>query len=131
MPFRHSAPSRRAIRNPISPSPRQWQDVGKLIRNPTKKRSWLKIGIGAALVFAFTVPIFRSGLKDRLTLFQWLINHTIWGQPVEYIPEEDYQAIFNSQSGLTGSVEENVEEQAPQNQDGVQPIVIAGHSNYE
>ena len=128
MPGRYSAPSRRAVRNPISPSPKQWQGVGKLISNPRKKRSWLKIGIGAALVFAFTVRIFRSGLKDRLTFFQWLINHTIWGQPVEYIPEEGYKAIFGVQEN-TG--DEAAGTQAPQNLSGVQPVIVAGHSNYE
>ncbi|MFH1485761.1 MAG: hypothetical protein ABIH46_06800, partial [Chloroflexota bacterium] len=41
-------------------------------------------------VEAFTLPIFRSGMRGHLTLSQWIVNHTIFGPPVEYVPEEDY-----------------------------------------
>lgn len=49
-----------------------------------------------ALVVSF-LPIFRSGLRDRLNFWQWVWEHTIWGHPVEYIPEEYY--------GDTGEIE--------------------------
>ena len=49
-----------------------------------------KFAIGAGFVFFFTAPIFRSGGRTDLTMFQWIVNHTIFGPPVEYVPEEDY-----------------------------------------
>jgi hypothetical protein len=45
------------------------------------------IGLGAASL----LPIFRSGLVTHMNFWQWVYNHTIWGPPVEYIPEEDYK----------------------------------------
>ena len=50
-----------------------------------------KVGLGL-LVLSFTVPIFRSGGRTGLTFWGWIINHTIYGPPVEYVPEEDYLA---------------------------------------
>lgn len=45
----------------------------------------------AALVLGFcTLPVFRSGGRTSLTGLGWLKNHTIWGPPIEYVPEEDY-----------------------------------------
>ena len=46
------------------------------------------------VVLMFTLPIFRSGLKENLTFLEWLINHTIFGDKVEFIPKEDYEAAF-------------------------------------
>lgn len=43
-----------------------------------------------ALGFATFLPVFRSGGRTGLSLWGWIINHTIWGPPVEYVPEEDY-----------------------------------------
>ncbi len=40
----------------------------------------------------FLVPIFRSGGRKNLTFASFVINHTIFGPPVEYVPEEDYMA---------------------------------------
>jgi len=63
----------------------------KLIKNPSKWQGLL----GISLVLAFTVPIFRSGLKTNLTFLEWIINHTIYSPDiVEYIPEEDYTGVF-------------------------------------
>jgi len=50
-----------------------------------------KVGLGL-LVLSFTLPIFRSGGRTGLTFWGWIINHTIYGPPVEYVPEEDYMA---------------------------------------
>ena len=59
---------------------------------PTTKpsRELVKLGTGILIVASFTVPVFRSGGRTGLTFWQWIINHTIWGPPVEYVPEEDY-----------------------------------------
>ena len=42
------------------------------------------------IVAAFVVPVFRCGLRTNLTAFEWLRQHTIWGNPVQYVPEEKY-----------------------------------------
>ncbi len=48
------------------------------------------VGIGILSL----LPIFRSGGREKLNAWEWLWNHTIWGPPVEYIPEEDYKKAF-------------------------------------
>jgi hypothetical protein len=108
---------------------RHWQDAGKLIVNP-KKRNWWKIGAALFLVFSFTVPCFRSGMRSRLTLFEFIVNHTIWGPPVEFIPEEDYTSIFGVQ-GLSGASVARASEQGLQqdrnaDMSGVLPIAKIG-----
>lgn len=45
---------------------------------------------GLLFTAAFTVPVFRSGGRTHLTCFEWIVEHTIWGSPVQYVPEEDY-----------------------------------------
>lgn len=51
-----------------------------------------------ALVAAFTIPVFRSGLKSHLTFAQFIFNHTIFAQPgPEFIPREDYDQIFSQE----------------------------------
>lgn len=42
------------------------------------------------LFMSFGLPIFRSGMRENLNFWQFILNHTIWGPPVEYIPEELY-----------------------------------------
>ena len=56
-------------------------------------RNWRVLTLGLVL-FAITAPIFRSGGRTGLTFWGWVINHTIWGDVVEYVPEEDYLAEF-------------------------------------
>ena len=56
--------------------------------NPITKNQ--KMLLLVLVVGAFTIPIFRSGMRGNLTLWGFLINHTIYGSPVEYIPEELY-----------------------------------------
>ncbi|MBA7466246.1 hypothetical protein ES707_01423 [subsurface metagenome] len=51
---------------------------------------WEKLAIGTAIVASFTIPVFRSGGRTHLTFWQWVWNHTIFGPPIEYVPEEDY-----------------------------------------
>jgi hypothetical protein len=48
------------------------------------------IATGLLFTAGNCVPIFRSGGRTNLTLFEWGVNHTIFGPPVEYVPEEDY-----------------------------------------
>lgn len=56
----------------------------------TDKQKVGLLGLGVASL----LPIFRSGGRESLNAWQWLWNHTIWGPPVEYIPEEDYKDAF-------------------------------------
>lgn len=49
---------------------------------------WHVILIVVALGF---MPIWRSGLRGHQTFYQFTLNHTIYGPPVEYIPEENYE----------------------------------------
>jgi hypothetical protein len=39
------------------------------------------------------VPVWRSGRRGNLTFWQFVLNHTIFGPEVEYVPEEDYTRI--------------------------------------
>ncbi len=34
------------------------------------------------------LPVWRSGLRENLSLYEFIIEHTIWGHDVTYIPEE-------------------------------------------
>ena len=43
-----------------------------------------------ALVISF-LPIFRGGLRENINFWEFLKEHTIYGSPVEYIPEEEYK----------------------------------------
>ena len=42
-----------------------------------------------ALVASF-LPVLKCGLRQDLNFWQWTKEHTIYGSPVEYIPEEEY-----------------------------------------
>ncbi len=37
------------------------------------------------------LPVWRSGEKGNLTFWGFVGNHTIFSDPVEYVPKEDYQ----------------------------------------
>lgn len=54
------------------------------------KRIVPKLLTGLVVVESFTLPIFRSGGRTGLSFWGWVANHTIFGPPVEYVPEEDY-----------------------------------------
>lgn len=60
-----------------------------------------RLGVAVVAVGVFTIPIFRSGGRQNLTMFQWIINHTIFGPPVEYVPEEDYIAELRGVTFIT------------------------------
>lgn len=59
---------------------------------PERVRGLKILGTIAVGTFIFHAPIFRSGGRTGLTFFGWVINHTIFGPPVEYVPAEDYMA---------------------------------------
>lgn len=59
--------------------------------DPPQIKNWKTLGV-VLLVLSFSLPIFRSGGRTNLTFINWLRNHTIWGEPVEYVPFEDYSA---------------------------------------
>ena len=47
----------------------------------------------AVLIGVLTLlPVWRSGGREHLNFWGWILNHTIFGPPVEYVPEEDYKA---------------------------------------
>ena len=54
------------------------------------KRVAPRLFLGLLFVESFTLPIFRSGGRTGLSFVGWLRNHTIFGEPVEYVPQEDY-----------------------------------------
>jgi len=57
-----------------------------------KQQDWIII-----LAIASFLPIWRCGLRDNLNLWEWLYEHTIWGSPVEYVPEEYYGELEEPQ----------------------------------
>lgn len=48
------------------------------------------LAITFIIVESFTLPIFRSGGRKGLNFWSWVVNHTIFGPPIEYVPKEDY-----------------------------------------
>jgi len=54
------------------------------------KRVAPRLLLGFLVVESATLPIFRSGGRTELSFWQWLRNHTIFSEPVEYVPLEDY-----------------------------------------
>ena len=56
-----------------------------------------KVTIVWIVVLAFTLPIFRSGLKTNLSFVEWLRNHTVFGDAVQFIPKEDYDSAFRGE----------------------------------
>jgi len=48
-----------------------------------------KVALGGVAVLSF-LPIWRSGLRENMNLWQWIANHTIFGPPSEYVPEKYY-----------------------------------------
>ncbi len=48
--------------------------------------------IGVLLLLTL-IPAWRSGLKTKMNFWQFTVNHTVWGDPVEYVPEEKYEEL--------------------------------------
>ena len=57
--------------------------------DPPEIRNWKTLGVWL-LVLSFTLPVFRSGGRGNMSFWGWIVNHSIYGKPVEYVPEEDY-----------------------------------------
>ena len=51
--------------------------------------------LAVLVLVASFVPVWRCGLRSDLNFWQWWQEHTIFGHPVEYIPEEEYQLPEN------------------------------------
>ena len=54
-------------------------------------KPWQKVALVTGITAAFTLPLFRSGGRTGLTFFGWVINHSVLGPAVEYVPEESYR----------------------------------------
>ena len=52
------------------------------------------IGLVVLTLLLSLLPVWRCGLRGNLTFWQFTREHTIWGSPVEYIPEEDYMGAL-------------------------------------
>lgn len=59
---------------------------------PERVKGLKILGTIIATEVIFGLPLFRSGGRTGLSFWQWVINHSIFGPPVEYVPEEDYMA---------------------------------------
>ncbi len=49
------------------------------------------------LLAASLIPFWRSGGRTDLNFWEFVRNHTIFGDPVEYVPEEDYMEELSNQ----------------------------------
>ena len=58
---------------------------------PEKHTASAKGGLVPLALMASLLPIWSSGMRKHLTLWGFIINHTVFGPPVEYVPEELYQ----------------------------------------
>jgi len=78
------------------PNPTKNISKSKKLSREQERRMYYRIPVevGVALFLASFLPIWRSGLRDSLNFWGWVLNHTVWGPPVEYIPEEDYMNII-------------------------------------
>lgn len=52
----------------------------------TRGQKTFLVVLGAASL----APIWRSGLREDMNFWEWIINHTIFGPPSEYVPEQYY-----------------------------------------
>ena len=43
------------------------------------------------MIIASFLPVWRCGLRHNLTFWEFAGEHTIFGHPVQYIPEEKYE----------------------------------------
>lgn len=59
-----------------------------------QKKLAISSNLATLLLVASFLPVWRCGLRDKLTFWGWAKEHTIWGHPVEYIPEEDYRSAM-------------------------------------
>ena len=43
------------------------------------------------ILMASFLPVWSCGMRKKLTFWQFILEHTVWGHPVQYIPEENYK----------------------------------------
>ena len=74
-----------------------------------------KLATTLLIVESFTLPVFRSGGRTGLSFWGWVVNHTVFGPPVEYVPEEDYARELEGvpRGVLASSVKETAGGQLP------------------
>jgi len=59
-------------------------------RTKELKRVAPRLFLGLLAVESFALPIFRSGGRTELSFWSWVVNHTVFGPAVEYVPVERY-----------------------------------------
>ncbi len=57
---------------------------------PEPKKLVISKDLAILLLAASVLPVWRSGLREDMNFWQFAKEHTRWGHPVEYIPEEYY-----------------------------------------
>jgi len=57
---------------------------------PEQSKLVISKDIAILLLIASFLPVWRCGLRENLNFWSWVKEHTIYGSPVEYIPEEEY-----------------------------------------
>ena len=55
------------------------------------------LGIGLGAIVLGSIPVWRCGLRERISFFQFVKEHTIWGHPVTYVPEESFTAPLSDE----------------------------------
>jgi hypothetical protein len=58
----------------------------------SNKQTFIAVLLGSATL----LPVWRSGGRTGLTFWGFLLNHTVFGPPIEYVPEEDYAALLDN-----------------------------------
>lgn len=53
----------------------------------------------AASGVLFSLPVWRSGLVEGISGWEWAWHHTRWGPEVTHIPKEEYKAAFEAAYG--------------------------------
>lgn len=58
---------------------------------PEQNKLVISKDLAILILLASFLPVWRCGLRENLNLWEWAKEHTVWGHPVEYIPEEEYK----------------------------------------
>ena len=56
-----------------------------------REQERLMLIVVMVIVLASFLPVWRCGLRHRLSFWDFCLEHTVFGHPVEYIPEENYR----------------------------------------
>ena len=52
-------------------------------------KKWATVAVWTS-VLVFTLPVFRCGGRTGLTFWDWIREHSVFGSPIQYVPEERY-----------------------------------------